>query len=229
MPKAIKKKVAKPAKQEEDVKNIIHVVRESLGERQRFLLPVFIAAVIVLIVVAGISLYRSNMNAKAEALEYEGYKAYYGFQQRQPFQKGEQYQKALEDFKKAYEMRRSPFALFYIANCYDGMGRYDDALKALNELNERFPDDERFVPLTYYKMAVMTLKKGDKDAALKLLDILYNYRTGSFKDLALLESARILQSTGKTEEAAKKLEELKKNFPNSPFLRTAQARPPASQ
>ncbi|HXX57716.1 MAG TPA: tetratricopeptide repeat protein [Thermodesulfovibrionales bacterium] len=228
MPKAIKKKIAKPAKKEEDVSNIVHRVRESLGERQRFLLPVFIGAVVVLLVVAGISLYRSNMNAKAETLEYEGYRAYYGFQQKQPFQKGEQYQKALEDFRKANEMRKSPFALFYIASCYDGMGKYEDALKALNELNERFPDDEKFVPLTYYKMAVIAFKKGDKDAALKLLDTLYNYRTGSFKDLALMESARILESMGKTEEAAKKLEELKKNFPNSPFLRAPQGQPPAS-
>jgi len=229
MPKAIKKRIAKPAKKEEDVKSIIHGVRESLGERQRFLVPVMIAAVVLLIVVAGGLIYRSNMNAKAEALEFEGYKAYYGFQQRQPLQGGERYQKALEDFKKAYETRKSPYALFYIANCYDEMGRYDDALKTLKELNERFPDDERFVPLSYYKMAVITLKKGDKEAALKFLDTLYNYRTSSLKDLALLESAKILESMGKTEEAAKKLEELKKNFPTSPFLRTPQAQQPPSQ
>lgn len=219
MPKAIKKRVAKPARKEEDVKTIIHHARESI-ERQRFLLPLLIGAVAVVLVVAGFFINRSSMNTKADALEYEAYQIYYGLHQKQPLQKEEQYRKALELFRKAYETRKSAYSLLYIASCLYDMEKHDDALKELKELNERFPDDERFVPLSYYKMAMISLKKGDKDAALKLLDTIVNYRAGAFKDLALAESAKLLASMGKTEESAKKYEELKKSFPNSPFART---------
>jgi len=224
MPKAIKKKAAKPARTEEDVKNVIHGAKEFIDKRRKLLFPVLIAAVAIAVGLAGFSLYRSNLKNQAAALEYDGYKIYYGLYQKQPLQKAEQYQKALEKFQKAYDMMKSPYSLFYIASCYYDMGRYDDALKTLNELNQRFPDDESFVPLSYYKMAVIDLKKGDKESALKILDTLYNYRTGSFKDLALVESARILDTMGKKDDSLKKYEEVTKNFPDSPFIDEAKAK-----
>lgn len=224
MPKAIKKKVTKPMKTEEGMKGIISRVREVFAERQKLFLSVIVSFVILCLALAGYSMYRSSAREKAEALEYEGYKLYYGMFQKQPLQQGGSYQAALEKFRKAYELRKSPYSLFYIANCYYDMGSYEEALKALKELNERFPDDERFVPLTYYKMAVITIKKGDREAALKFLDTLSNYKTASFKDLALIESGRILESMGQTGEAAKKYEEIIKNFPASPFLEEARAK-----
>ena len=224
MPKVIKKKTAKPTKTEEGVKNVLHHTKEFISEKQRILFPAVIALVVIAVAVAGFLIYRSNVRNQAAALEYEGYKIYYGLYQKQPFQKEERYQKALEKFRKAYDAHKSPFSLFYIAGCYYNLGKYDDALKTLKELNERFPDDERFVPLSYYKMAVITLRKGDREGYLKLLDILYNYRTSSFKDLALVESARMLDAMGKKEDAAKKYEELTKNFPESPFVEEAKAK-----
>lgn len=234
MPKAIKKKVAKPARKEEDVKSIIHHARESIARRQKSLLPVFIGSAAIILLIAGFFIYRSHMNTKADALEYEAYQIYYGLHQKQPLPQADQYQKALEKFREAYDARKSAYPLFYIADCYYDMGKYDDALKALKELNERFPDDERFIPLSTYKMAVISLRKGDRDGALKLLDSLANSRTDTLRDLALAESANILASMGKTEESARKSEELKKNFPNSPFAQTAgeapvQATPPPAK
>lgn len=224
MPKVIKKKVVKSAKAEEGVQHAIQDTREFIHKKQRILFPAVIAIVVIAIAVAGLFMYRSNARKEAAALEYEGYKLYYGLYQKQPFGKEEHYQNALEKFRKAYEKTRTPLSLFYVASCYYDMGKYDDALKALKELNERFPDDERFVPLSYYKMAVINLRKGDKEAALKLLDTLYNYRAGSFKDLALMESARILDRMGKKDDSVKKYEELTKNFPDSPFVDEAKAK-----
>ena len=224
MPKVIKKKTAKPTKTEEGVKNVLHDTKEFISEKQKILFPSVIAIVVIALTVTGFLIYRSNVRNQAAALEYEGYKIYYSLYQKQPFQKEERYQRALEKFRKAYEARKSPFSLFYIASCHYDLGKNDDALKTLKELNERFPDDERFVPLSYYKMAVITLRKGDREGALKLLDTLYNYRTGSFKDLALVESARILDALGKKEDAVKKYEELTKNFPESPFAEEAKAK-----
>ena len=224
MPKAIKKKVTKPVKTEEGMMGIFSRVREVIAERQKLFFTVVVSLVILCLAAAGFFVYRSNLKERAEALEYEGYKLYYGMYQKQPFQKEGRYQAALEKFRQAYELRKSPYSLFYVANCYYDMGNYDEALKALKELNERFPDDERFVPLTYYKMAVINLRKGDREAALKLLNTLSNYKTASFKDLALIESGRILESMGQTGEAAKKYEEIMKNFPGSPFVEEARGK-----
>lgn len=217
MPKVIKKRTARPAK-EEDVKSIIHHAKEFIMEKKRILLPIFIGVTAISVIVAGILIYRVTTANKAAGLELEAYNMYYGLHQKQPLQKEERYQKALEGFKKAYENKKSPSSLFYIASCYYSMGKYDEALKALTELNERFPDDERFVPLSYYKMATISIKKGDNEKAVKMLDVIYNYRTSSFKDLALVESARVLNAMGKKEDSLKKYEELSKNFPASPFF-----------
>ncbi len=224
MPKVIKKKVSKPAKAEEGVQHVIHDTREFIRKKQKILFPLVVAVVILVLGVAGFLVYRSNTQKEAAALEYEGYKLYYGLYQKQPFAKEDLYQKALEKFRKAYEKKKSPLSLFYMANCSYDLGKFDDALRTLKELNDRFPDDERFIPLSYYKMAVINLKKGDKETALKLLDTLYHYRTGSFKDLALMESARILDTMGKKDDSLKKYEELAKDFPNSPFVDEAKAK-----
>ncbi len=224
MPKAIKKKVTKPAKAEEGVKDALYSTKDYIKERQRIFLPVMIAVIVVAVAVAGLLIYRSHSARKAQELQYEGYKIFYGIYQKQPAQKGERYQKALEKFREAYDSRRSAYSLFYIASCLSGLEKYDEALKNLKELNERFPDDEGLVPLSYYKMAVINEKKGDKEAALKALDTLYQYKSSALRDLALVESARILESIGKTEEASKKYEEIIRNFPDSAFADEARSR-----
>jgi len=66
------------------------------------------------------------------------------------------------------------------------------------------------------------LQKNDREGALKALDTLYRYRGASFRDLALIETARILEASGKKEEALKKYEELAKDYTWSPFLDEAQ-------
>lgn len=224
MPKIIKKKVIKHSKPDMDVKDILDGSREFVQNRRSVLLPVLIVIIAASIVISGVFLYRADANKKAAALEYEAYSVYYNLNQKQPLQNEEPYLLALEKFKKAYETKKTPFSLFYIANCYYNTGKYEEAIKTFKALNEQFPDDERFVPLSYYKMAVANLKKGDRETALKLLDTLYNYKTGSFKDLVLIETARIFDAMGKTEEAAKKYEELAKNFAASPFAEEAKAR-----
>jgi predicted negative regulator of RcsB-dependent stress response len=224
MPKAIKKKVAKPAKAEEGVKDVFYGTKDYISERQKIFLPVMIAIVVISIAAAGFFIYRSHAGSKARALEYEGYRIFYGLYQKQPVQKEERFQRALEKFREAYGLRKSAYSLFYTASCLYEMGRYDEALKNLKELNERFSDDEGLVPLSDYKMAVISIRKGDKEAALKFLDTLYHYKTGAFRDLALIESARILESIGKTEESLKKYEEITKSFPASPFAGEAQAK-----
>ena len=222
MPKPIKRKVVKKTASEIEVKGVISRLRESAARKKG---PVMAATGAVLIsagAIAGSFIYSSTMKNKAAKLEYEAYEMYYGLYQAQPAAEEEQYKKSLEMFKKAYDTKKSPVSMFYIANCYYELGRYDEALNTLRELNQKFPDDERFVPLSYYKMAMAGLKKGSNEEALKYLDILYRYKTGTYKDLSLIESGKILETMGKADDAKRKYEELTKNFPQSPFAEEAQ-------
>lgn len=224
MPKVIKKRTLKKQKPEEEIKTIITSTKGLISKKQRFLLPVLAIISALILIIGGGFIYRASQIKKAHALEYDAYKTYYNLYQKQPIEQMVRYQQALDKFKKAYSVKKTPLSLFYIANCYYGLGRFDEAMKALKDLNERFPDDENFVPLSYYKMAMISLKKGDNEVVIKTLQTLYNYKTGSFKDLALIELARILEGMDRKDEALKKYEELTKNFPNSPFVDEAKAK-----
>jgi hypothetical protein len=68
------------------------------------------------------------------------------------------------------------------------------------------------------------MKKGNKAEALKALDALYKSGGTIYKDLALVESARILENEGKKDEALAKYKELADKFKDSPFLAEAQAK-----
>lgn len=224
MPKVIRKKRAKSAKAEEGVKDILSGTKDYISERQKIFVPVIIVIVTLSIAVAGFFIYRSHAGKKARVLEYEGYRIFYGLYQRQPVQNAESYQQALAKFREAYDLKKSPLSLFYSASCLYETGKYDEALKYLKELNERFADDEAFVPLSYYKMAMISIKKGDRESALKFLDTLGQHRTAAMRDFALLESAKILESMGRKEESAKKYREITKDFPWSPFVEEAKAK-----
>jgi predicted negative regulator of RcsB-dependent stress response len=224
MPRSIKKKVVKRTATEVEVKGVLLKLKESLMENRTIFITTTSIFVLTVAAVSGFFIYNNNMKVRAEKLEYEAYKVYFGLYQKQPMTNEERYKRALDTFKKAHDTKRSPISLFYIANCYFELGRYEDAINTLKELNQRFPDDEKFVPLSYYKMAMISLKKGDNDEALKSLDVIYNYKTGSYKDLSLIESGRILEKMGRTEEAKKKYEELTKNFPQSPFIEEAKSK-----
>jgi predicted negative regulator of RcsB-dependent stress response len=221
MPKAIKKKITKQSTKEEEVTHFLHN-KTSYLVKQRFFVPLLVGLLIAVFGAGAFLIYRSQVQKKAEALEYEAYKIFYGIQQKQPVKGEERYQKALEKFRQAYEARKSAFSLYFIANAEYNLSHYDEALKTLKELNAEFPDDDKLVPLSYYKMAMIHLRKGDREGALKLLETLYRYRSSSFRDLAVIETARILDAGDRKEEAAKKYEELIKDFPESPFREEAQ-------
>lgn len=221
MPKVIKKKTPKPIhKEEENIKTIVEKTRHFLERKNYYI----IALLGIVLIIAVVYIYKASASRQADSLQYEGYKLYYGLYQIQPISDKERYEKSLEGFQRAYEIKKSQFSLYYMANCYYRLKRYDDAIKRLKELNETFPDDERFVPLTYYKMAMASLKKGNKEDALKYLEILYNYRTASYKDLSLLETGKILEDMGRRDEADRKYETLIKKFSNSPYIKEAEAR-----
>ena len=54
----------------------------------------------------------------------------------------EQYQKSLDIFQKAYNTKKSPISLFYVAACQYELGRFDDALKSLKDFTGKYSSDE---------------------------------------------------------------------------------------
>jgi predicted negative regulator of RcsB-dependent stress response len=94
----------------------------------------------------------------------------------------------------------------------------------LKEFTQHYAGEKQFIPLVYQKMATVYIKKGDINEALKTLDTLSALPGGTFKDLALLESGKLLEKQGKPDEAKKKYEELTKKFPDSPYKDEAAAK-----
>lgn len=227
MPRAIKKKGRKKTAgvgAETEVADRIADIRDQLREKQKMVVTYGLAALVVIVAVAGILLYRQNKAETSRQLEYEAYKIYYGEYQKQPAAGPERFQKALDLFQQAYQKRQSARLLFYIASSNAELGKYDEALKSLGELIKAHPSDKDLLPLAFQKMADIQLRKGNKDEALKTLNTLYMSAGSIYKDLALIESARILESQGKKDEALAKYKELAEKFKDSPYRAEAEAK-----
>jgi predicted negative regulator of RcsB-dependent stress response len=223
MPKAIKKRVPrKTDSPEEEVQEKLSSLKDTLRERQGIALKIGIG--ILIIIIAGVSflVFSYTSETRAKKLEYEAYKTYYSRGPMQPANRQEQYKKASDTFKKAYDTRKSPFSLYYLAACSYELGQYDEALKTLKDFTRRYSGDEKFLPLAYQKMVTIYIRKGDASEAKKTLDALYNSKSDVYKDFALMEYGRLLEKEGKPDEARKKYEELTTRFPNSPFKDEAQ-------
>ena len=225
MPKAIKKRVKKKnIDATADVTDRLSDIKNRLKEKQKTFLTYVIIVVVVVLAVAGTFLYRYSTEAQARQIAYEGYKAYYGEYAKIPLSGQERYQKALDLFRQAYGIRKSARSLLYMANCYYALGRYDEAMTTLSDFIKEYPHDRDLLPLAYEKLANTQLKKGNKQEALKTLDTLYALPGSVFKDTALFESAGILESEGRKEEALSKYKEIVEKFKDSPFYEEAKAR-----
>lgn len=225
MPKVIKKRVPKKTvATEAEVKDKLASLKGTIKERQKTALTYGAGVLVIIIAITSFLLYNYTSQKKARTLEYEAYKIYYNEYQGPSVNKEEQYKKALDIFKKAYDIRKSPLSLFYIAACYYELGKYNDALKTLKDFTQRYSKEERFIPLAYQKMAMVYIKKGDINEAMKALDTLYNLNINIYKDFALIEYGRLLEKAGKLDEAKKKYKELTTKFSNSPFLDEAKAK-----
>jgi len=224
MPKPIKKRITKKTGvTETEVKERLSSLKYALKHRQKAVLKYSVGILVVLAVLAGFLMHSYTVKNKATTLESEAYNIYYDTP-AQPSDKEMQYKKALDMFRKAYDTSKSPLSLFYTAACYDELGNYDEALKTLKDFIRRYSNDEAYIPLAYQKMAAIYIKKGDTGEAKKTFETLINMTGDVYKDLALLQYARLLEKEGKKDEADRKYQELVTRFPNSPFAGEAKAR-----
>jgi predicted negative regulator of RcsB-dependent stress response len=218
MPKSIKKRTSKKVTgTETDVKEKLASLKDTLHERRKTVLRYGAIILVVLLAIPAFLFYDYSSRKKAKALEYDAYKIYQNIYQTQPLPSDERYKKALDIFKKSYETKKTPSVLLYIAGCYYELGNYDEAIRTLKDFTQRYEGEDDLIPIAYEKLAMAYERKGDTKEALKALESLYHLKGDIYKDLALIESARLLEKEGKTDEAMKKYKELSEKFPNSPF------------
>ena len=225
MPKAIKrKKKHKDIAVETEVQDRISDIKELMKRKQKAVIMYGSVAAIGVAVVVGLLFYKYTSDEKAHQLEYEAYKVYHGEYQKNPLSKQEQFSKASDLFNQAYSKSKSPRLLLYIASCYSEAENYPDALKTLDIFFNKHSSEKNLLPLAYKQAASLHLKMGNKAEALKALDTLYKLQGDIFKDLALIETARILEGDGKKDEATAKYKELTEKFKDSPFIDEATAK-----
>ena len=225
MPKIIKKKQVKTnVKTEDSVKSFMQNTYERLDENFHKVVKVAVAVLLVAALVAGYFIFQSSAERKAEEAFYEGYKKYYGLYDAKVLTPLERFEGALESFKKSYEAGKSPRVLLYMANCEYALGRPAAALSRLDEIERRYSGDEVYVPLALYKASVVHQRAGKPEEALKALDRLYEHKSASYKDMALVESARVLEAMGRKDDAMEKYNIILKDYPGSPFAQEARLR-----
>jgi predicted negative regulator of RcsB-dependent stress response len=225
MPKAIKKKSRKkPIETETEVKDKISDLFETVRVKQKTVLTYGVGALVVALAIAALFLYRYYAAEKSRELTYQAYKFYYNEYQGNSLSKEERVSRALDLFQKAYMKNRSAPLLLYIASSLYELERFDEALDKLNDFTKKYSSEKNLIPLAYQKMAMIHLKKGAKDEALKTLHDLINSESTIYKDYALIESGRILENAGKKEEAIEKYKKLSELHSDSPFYDEAQAK-----
>lgn len=213
MPRPIKKRIIKKTEPVQEISSGLKRFREGLIGWVADLKKVLIIGAIGIFLIAVFLIYTFYSSSRASRLFYEGYRAFYIGNSVSP----QTYTKAIESLKNSYEERPDPITLLYIVDGYYRIGRLDDALKSLQEFKEKYSDNKYLMPLCYQRMAMVYKKKGLNEEALKVYDELYK-KGSTLRDLALYESARILGELKRTEEAKSRLEQLKREFPQSPYL-----------
>lgn len=220
MPKTIKKRIEQ-TDEPRDVQETIDDIKTRLAQRQKTLAYSLIALAVVASLAAGVFFYQKMTTDEAIELEAQGTALYFGSPgQKSQLPPAERYAKALDAFTQSYDKKARPTALLYMANCYYEIGKYDDTLTSLKRLIEKFPDSP-VAGLAYLKMGDTYLKKKETDNALNAYKTLYTLKSAPLQDLAMVESARLLEIQGKTDDSKALYKEMITRFPKSAFLREA--------
>jgi tetratricopeptide (TPR) repeat protein len=221
MPKAIKKRAAKPQKTESEIQSIVDRVKETASGRERHILVSSVAVVAIVVLVLGAFFYWSNVRSKAARLRYEGYKAYQGLYNPVELPEEERGQRALKKFRESYELQKTPIALMYVAHSHYSIGQYEETVAAVQELIQEFPEARAFLPMAYFKMGMAQARAGREEEALETFKKIYASGPAAFGDLALMESARTLERMERRDEAVALYSALMADYPNSLFYEQA--------
>lgn len=223
MPRPIKKRVVRAESAEESFHNIIERFRGTADERKRQLLVGAVSIAAILLVALGTFYFKASSERKASALEYQGYRELNGLYVENPDPITIRAGRALGLFEQAYGIRQSAYSLYYIGICKYEMADYEGAVETFERFTGLYPDDARLLPPALYKLGMSHLRAGRPEQALEVLGRFRNVGIKALGDLALMESARILEGLGRSEEAKNMYETLEYEFPTSIFAAEARS------
>jgi len=220
MPKPIKKKVSKKNVTQQEVISFYKFCKNYYKTHTKIINILILTVLIGMLVLGGEIYYSKNTKEQAMALVYEGYKTYHKLYQKKKLSEEIYLQKALENFKKSYEKYPSPISLLYIANIQYKLNQYDNALQSIKEFIKKFSNKNELIPLAYYRMAIIQIQQKKNKDALNTLQKMYE-NSSYLQDLAIYESAKLLEAIGKTEQAKKYYNIIVNKFPGSPYRSSA--------
>jgi len=223
MPKAIKKRISKKTQGDDNLGEAVADIRKKFQSKQSTLVYALLIFVLIVIIVGAFVVYHRASVAKAEKMEYEGFRIFTGATATQYASPADRFKDALAKFKASFAERKSPTALLNIANCYYELGNLDETLKTLKELTDEY-SDPKITSLAYYKTAITYIRKGDLNSAVNTFGIISSIKDAPLQDMALLESGKTLESMGRSEEAKAKYNELINKYPKSPLADEARWR-----
>jgi len=224
MPKPIKKKPVKQEQQQEDVQEIISRLATNAVARKRQIAIVGIAVLVALIIGGGAYLFSKDTAERAAYLEAEGYKLFNGQYEAATMQGTERLEKALASFRDANDTRSTAFRQYYIAATLYEMGQYEECLAALDEFDAKYSSNMRFIALSKLKRAMSYRKLGNNEQALSTLQEFNFISANTLKDSAIMQTAELLESMGREDEAQQYYTLLLREHQNSRFASIAQSR-----
>lgn len=96
--------------------------------------------------------------------------------------------------------------------------RYDEAISLYANFLHKIGDDPQYRILTQIALATCYEAKGELAKAAKQLEPITQDMTSPFRELAMMNLARVYRLEHKQKDAKKILEQFVKQFPDSPFL-----------
>ncbi len=192
-----KQKYAANKTAEPEFEGMLHTV-SMYYERYRQIILITVTAVLVLLVAyGGYSLYQSGNEGKASAMLSRAYSSYGA--------SAPDYGKALEMFReiqKSYPSTLSgAIAQYYIGNCLMGMGNAREAVEAYQSFVKRYSSKKELLGLVYQRMGYASALIGDDKQALASFE---NSEKLLGPGISTIETARLYEKLGQTEEAQKK-------------------------
>ena len=224
MPKPIKKRIVKTETSQEDVQEIMSRLAAKAGERKKQLLIAGIIALVVILIASGSYIVNKNSAERAALLEAEGFKLFTSQREAASMPEAQRLEGALRSFREANSTRSTAFRQYYIAATLFEMGRYEECLAALDEMDSRYSSNKRFMPISKLKRAMTYRSMGNIEQALTTLQEFNFLASKSLKDVAFMEIAEILESAGREDEAQQYYTLMLKEYPSSRFASTAQSR-----
>ena len=221
----IKKRI--PRKKEgpydtEDLQGMLKDIEsKSIGFFEKYRIPVIIAVIASVIVIAGAisyKLFASYRNNNAVVIEYRAYNY---------FLEGN-YKESLSSFQEIADKysgsKSAPVAYYYIGNSYLALGQYDDAIRAYNGFIDKFSEQETLLPLVYINLGSAYTGKNDYNNAMSAFRNVLSLKDSPVADRAVYELARVYEMSGDTASAIEQYENLKKTYPASSWSQEATAR-----